>query len=167
MKKNWLLYLVIFSLALNFGTIGALIYFRTQDTLAHRMEVRPPRPHLGKVLHALNLDEQQKLDLEQRLRLNRQKGHDLLGKLAQQRLQLFHLLQAEKPNEEQIFATVRTINENQHALEQQMVGFLLEAKKILRPEQQQELLHRVGQRLCGPGSCGPPPHRGRGLGGPR
>ena len=28
MKRNWLLYLVIFSLALNLGTIGALVYFR-------------------------------------------------------------------------------------------------------------------------------------------
>ena len=30
MKRNWLLYLVMFSLALNLGTIGALVYFRYQ-----------------------------------------------------------------------------------------------------------------------------------------
>ena len=33
MKKNWLVYLVIFSLALNLGTLGALVYFRLQPRI--------------------------------------------------------------------------------------------------------------------------------------
>ena len=31
MKRNWLIYLVIFSLALNLGTIGTFAYLRHQD----------------------------------------------------------------------------------------------------------------------------------------
>ena len=31
MKRDWLIYLVMFSLALNLGTIGTIVYLRSQD----------------------------------------------------------------------------------------------------------------------------------------
>ncbi len=31
MKRDWLIYLVMFSLALNLGTIGTIVYLRYQD----------------------------------------------------------------------------------------------------------------------------------------
>ena len=74
-----------------------------------------------------------------------------------------------QPNEAEIAAQITAINNIQNALEQEMARFLLAIKRNLRPEQQELLLQRVGQRLCGPDFCGPNPEhrRGRGRCGPR
>ncbi len=164
MKRNWLLYLVIFSLALNLGTIGALVYFRFQA---------PPGPapmaedrlHGGfvKFLQSLNLDAQQEQMLKQTFPPHRQQIKDLRQQLHQQRQQLYELINQPQPNEADIAAQITAINNVQNALEQEMARFLLELKRKLRPDQQELLLQRVGQRLCGPG-CGPPSERHRGRG---
>jgi hypothetical protein len=42
-KQNWLIYLVIFSLALNLGTIGTFAYLRHQDQVEKTAgSARPP-----------------------------------------------------------------------------------------------------------------------------
>ena len=51
MKRNWLLYLVIFSLALNFGTIATLVYLRYQDK-AQRLSQEIPPPMAMRALWA-------------------------------------------------------------------------------------------------------------------
>jgi Spy/CpxP family protein refolding chaperone len=170
MKRNWLLYLVIFSLALNLGTMGALVYFRYQP---------PPEPapteagkHPGSFmgfLHSLDLDPAQKKLLKQSFPTHRQQIKALRQQLNQQRQRLYELINQPQPNETEIAAQITVINNIQNALEQETARFLLEIKRHLRPEQQEALLQRVGQRLCGPGFCGPNGKSGRGMGrcGPR
>jgi Spy/CpxP family protein refolding chaperone len=170
MKKNWLLSMVIFSLALNFGTIGALIYFRLLEKPALSHMARPPEGGLRKLIHSLDLDEQQKQALQPRFPQHLLETMELRRQLAQERVQLFQLLQAEQPDEALISAKLKEISEQQNNLENRMVSFILDTKKILRPDQQEQLLQRVGQRLCGPGFCGAPNpehRRGRGRCGPR
>ena len=155
MKKNWLVYLVIFSLALNLGTLGAFIYFRLQPPpeppLMH--EGRPPGGFMG-FLHSLNLDPEQQKLLKQNFPAHRQQIKELRQQLNQQRQKLYELINQAQPNETEIAAQITTINNIQNALEQEMARFLLQVKQNLRPEQQELLLQRVGQRLCGPGFCG-------------
>lgn len=60
MKRDWLLYLVIFSLALNVGTIGTFAYLRWKDR-----QWAPPPPHSApmpfrKLMGKLQLDRQQR-----------------------------------------------------------------------------------------------------------
>lgn len=170
MKRNWLLYLVIFSLALNLGTIGALVYFRSQPSpgFSPMDDGRPPKGLFG-FLHSLNLDPEQQKLLEQSFPLHRQQIKTLRQQLHQQRQRLYDLIKQPQPNEAEIAAQITAINNIQNALEQETARFLLEIKRNLRPEQQEVLLQRVEQRLCGPGMCGPGAEhrRGRGRGGPR
>jgi Spy/CpxP family protein refolding chaperone len=154
-KKNWLVYLVIFSLALNLGTLGALVYFRLQPppepALMHAG--RPPGGFL-EFLHSLNLDAEQQQLLKQNFPAHRQQIRELRQQLNQQRQKLYELINQAQPNGTEIAAQITTINNIQNALEQEMARFLLQIKQNLRPEQQELLLQRVGQRLCGPGLCG-------------
>jgi Spy/CpxP family protein refolding chaperone len=161
MKKNWLVYLVIFSLALNVGILGALVYFRLQpppDPLLH--EGRLPGG-LKELLHSLNLDQEQQQLLKQKFPAHRQQIKELRQQLHQQRQKLYELIDQAQPSESEIAAQITVINNLQNALEQEMVRFLLQIKQNLRPEQQEMLLQRVGQRLCGSGFCGPRKTGGR------
>jgi Spy/CpxP family protein refolding chaperone len=160
LKKNWLVYLVIFSLALNLGTLGALVYFRLQPPESALFHAgRPPGGFMG-FLHSLNLDPEQKQLLKQNFPAHRQQIKELRQQLNQQRQRLYELISQAQPDEAEIAAQITAINNIQNALEQEMARFLLQIKQNLKPEQQELLLQRVGQRLCGPGFCGP--HEGGG-----
>jgi Spy/CpxP family protein refolding chaperone len=165
MKKNWLVYLVIFSLALNLGTLGAFIYFRLQpppEPLLER-EGRPPGGFM-EFLRSLNLDPEQQKLLKANFPAHRQQIKELRQQLNQQRQKLYEYINQPQPNESEIAAQITHINNIQNALEQEMARFLLQVKQNLRPEQQELLLQRVGQRLCGPGFCGRNGNRhGRGM----
>jgi Spy/CpxP family protein refolding chaperone len=159
LKKNWLVYLVIFSLALNFGTIGALLYFRSQPPpeLPARHAGHPPGGFIG-FLQSLNLDPEQQAFLKKTFPAHRQQIKELRQQLNQQRQKLYELINQPQPNDAEIAAQITAINNIQNALEQEMARFLLQLKQNLRPEQQEILLQRVGQRLCGSGFCGPKGH---------
>ncbi len=166
MKRNWLLYLVIFSLALNFGTIGALVYGRWQ----HPPVLPPDRGGMGflQLLHSLELDARQKEHLRQSYPGHRQQLEALRQQIALERQRLLILLQQAQPPEAEIAAQITVINNLQNALEQEMARFLIGVKQTLRPEQQEVLLRHVQRRLCDPRFCPPPgeQYRGRGQGGP-
>jgi Spy/CpxP family protein refolding chaperone len=167
-KRNWLLYLVIFSLALNLGTIGTLVYLRYQDQRqAAAREMLPPLP-LRELWTSLNLDAGQRQALRGLFPDHRRRVHELRGALAQKRLELFELLKGEAPPWSTIQNKVREISALQGSLEEEMARFLLEFKKHLKPGQDAAFLNLVQTRLgraCGP--MGPrhgAPHRGRGPG---
>jgi len=166
MKRNWLLYLVIFSLALNLGTIGALVYGRWSHP-----PTPPDRPGLGflRLLHSLNLDEQQRGLLEQHFPGHRQQLTALRRQIAVERQKLVELLNQAHPQEAEVAAQITVINNLQNALEQEMARFLLTVKENLRPDQQEVLMEQVRRRLCDPRFCQPPGEhpQGRGAAGPR
>ncbi len=166
MKRNWLLYLVIFSLALNIGTIGALVYGRWQQPPP------PPGPERGglgflRLLHSLDLDPQQQEQLRQSYPRHRDQLHALRRQIAAERQRLFALLSQSQPEEAEIAAQITVINNLQNALEQEMARFLLAVKQNLRPEQQSVLMQHVERRLCDPRFCRPSPAHPRGRGAPR
>jgi len=173
-KKNWLLYLVIFSLALNFGTIGTFLYLRYQD---HRALALPPEPplHMRALWGELRLDPAQRQALRGLFPEHRRKVLALRQELGQKRQELFELMKSEAPPWEAIRGKVKEISSLQGSLEEEMARFLLELKKNLRPEQQAAFLSKMQARLgCeagGPGgTCGPlgpgngRPHGGMGMG---
>ena len=118
-------------------------------------------------LHSLNLDPEQKQLLQQSFPAHRQQIKELRQQLNRQRQRLYELISQAQPDEAEIAAQITAINNLQNALEQEMARFLLQIKQNLKPEQQELLLQRVGQRLCGPGFCGPHGgggRHGRGMG---
>jgi Spy/CpxP family protein refolding chaperone len=171
MKRNWLLYLVIFSLALNVGTIGSFAYLRYQDhSQAAKQELPGPMP-IKDLWLALNMDPEQRQALRSLLPDHRRRVLNARQELAKKRQELFGLVKGE-PSWSAIQAKVQEISVLQGGLEEEVVRFLLEVKKQLKPEQHAAFVDLVQQRLerslvsmgraCGPG--GPPFGHGRGMG---
>ncbi len=174
MKRNWLLYLVIFSLALNVGTIGTLVYLRYADQRSAAPPEAPPPMHMRELWGTLNMDPDQRQVLQGLLPEHRRRVMEVRGELAQKRQELFDLVKEEAPPWSAIQAKVKEISALQGGVEEEMVRFLLEFKKHLRPEQQAAFADLVQQRLVKPrggmgrghGPHGPPFGRGMGPMGP-
>ncbi|MFP3867645.1 MAG: Spy/CpxP family protein refolding chaperone [Desulfobacteraceae bacterium] len=147
MNRNWLVYLVIFSLALNLGTIGVVAYLHYQNKAAADLPLKPPPPGLRGLFRELNLDQDQKQTLRRLFPEHRQAVAKLRQEIAQKRLELFELLKPAEPSAEAIAAKIKEINAIQGNLENEQARFLLEVKKTLRPEQREQLLALIGQRL--------------------
>ena len=173
MKRNWLLYLVIFSLALNLGTIGVFAYLRSQDRQAAVGKEERGPVGLRDLWLALHLDQEQRQTLHRLAPEHRHRIAQLRGEMQAKRQELFELLKGEKPDWSVIQAKIKEISAQQGRLEEEVARFLLECKKHLKPEQQAAFISLVERRLCrtrdgcGPpirGHRGPPWSRGQGRG---
>jgi len=155
MKRNWLLYLVIFSLALNFGTIGALAYLHYQDRQAAGGKEESKPVGLRDLWRALHLDPEQRQALRQLVPEHRRQVAQMRQELVGKRQELFALLKGENPDWDAVQAKIKEISAQQSRLEEEVVRFLLECRKHLRPEQQAAFVNLVERRLCRPWNCGP------------
>jgi len=157
MKRNWLLYLVIFSLALNLGTLGAFAYLRYQDRQTVAGKEAPGPMGLRDLWLALHLDKEQRQTLRKLAPDHRQRVAQLRREMQAKRQELFDLLKGENPDWSVIQAKIKEISAQQGRLEEEVARFLLECKKHLRPEQQAAFISLVERRLCRPGGdgCGP------------
>ena len=158
MKRDWLVYVVIFSLALNLGTIGTFAYLRHQDQkekAAAAAPASPPLP-LRSLWRELNLDNSQRQTLRSLFPEHHRKVSEIRRDLAQKRQELFNLIQDDATPMSAIQAKVQEISALQGSLEEEMVRFMLAFKKNLNPEQHAAFLRLVQARLCGPaGACAP------------
>jgi Spy/CpxP family protein refolding chaperone len=184
-KRDWLIYLVMFSLALNFGTIGSIVYLRHQDE--EKQAASPPAPPvpMKSLWRELKLTDAQRQGLHRLFPEHREKVKAVRQDLALKRQELFDLLKVESTPWSAIQAKIKEISALQGNLEEEMARFMLEFKKTLTPEQHAAFLKLVQTRLgCGPEGACPPggpgsgrrrghgmgPGMGRGLGpgmGPR
>ncbi len=148
MRRDWLLYLVIFSLALNLGTIGTFAYLRWQD-----QQVEPPPPEeaplpFRRMIRELNLDQQQRQTLMGLVPEHRRKVRELHQELMQQRRALFDLLKQERlPQWPPVQAKIQEIGGLQIRLEEEKVQHLLEVQKNLQPGQRQILMTNLEKKL--------------------
>jgi ATP-binding cassette subfamily B protein len=175
-KRNWLLYLVIISLALNFGTIGTFAYLRYQDQKQSLTREPPPPMPMRDLWKKLNLDEGQRQAVRRLFPEHRAKVMELRQALFQKRQELFELLRIETPDMDAIRAKVGEISTLQGKLEEELVRHMLEFRKHLKPEQNAAFLDLVRSRLSGPvgpwggwrgpwrggPGLGPPPRPGMG-----
>lgn len=170
MNRNWLIYLVIFSLALNLGTIGTFAYLRHQDQQEKAAALAAPPLPLRSLWRELNLDNSQRQALRSLFPEHHRKVGAVRQELAQKRQELFNLIQNDATPMSAIQAKVREISALQGSLEEELVRFMLAFRKTLNPQQQALLLSKVQTRLCGSGdACGPMGpgfgrHRGPGKG---
>ena len=168
MKRDWLIYLVMFSLALNLGTIGTIVYLRFQDQQKLADGPGPPPPMLPRALwRELKLDESQRQTLRRLFPEHHQQVKAVRQELTQKRQELFELMKAEATPWSAIQAKIQEISTLQGSLEEEMARFMLEFKKNLNPEQHAAFFNLVQTRLgCGPaGVCGPDGRRrGPGMG---
>ena len=167
MKRNWLFYLLMFSLALNLGTIGTIVYLRYQDQQKLAAgSASPPLP-MRALWRELKLDEPQRQTLRRLSPEHHQKVKAFRQELAQKRQELFDLIKVDVTPWTAIQAKIQEISALQGSLEEEMARFMLEFKKNLTPEQHAAFLNLLQTRLgCGPeGACGPGGRRhGPGMG---
>jgi Spy/CpxP family protein refolding chaperone len=162
MKRDWLLYLMIFSLALNAGAIGTFAYLHWQGPPG-----APPPPEAAPIpfrhlLRELNLDQQQRQTLRAMAPEHWHKVRGLEQELLQHRQELFALIKQENlPDWPPVEAKIKEINNLQLQLEEEKVHHLMDIQKNLRPDQRQVLLTQLEKRL--PQCCGPGRGRGRGM----
>jgi Spy/CpxP family protein refolding chaperone len=169
-RRNWLLYLVIFSLALNFGTIGTFVYLHYQDQAQRLSREMPPPLPMRDLWRTLKLDETQRQAVRGLFSQHRAKVEAIRSELFQRRQELFELLKAETPALPDIHAKIGEISASQGKLEEELVRHLLEFRKELKPEQRAAFLNLVQARLdkAVGGPCGPMGgRRGPWHGGPR
>ncbi len=167
MKRDWLLYLVIFSLALNAGTIGAFAYLRYQDRQATAVKEEPPPLPFGEMWRRLNLDQEQRRTLRQLAPEHHRRVWALRRELAEKRRELFTLLRStEAPAWPAVQAKIREVSNLQGKLEEEVVQHLLTVQKHLKPEQKAIFADLLEQRLrpFQEGMGGPMGPRGRGPG---
>jgi Spy/CpxP family protein refolding chaperone len=169
-KRNWLLYLVIFSLALNLGTIGTFAYLRYQDQ-AKQVAGQPPPPlPLRSLWRELNMNNSQRQALRRLFPEHHRKVQETRQELAQKRQELFDLIRKDSTPWSAIQAKIQEISALQGRLEEEMTRFMLALKQNLNPEQQAAFLNKLQARLCGQeAACGPMGpgfgrHRGPGRG---
>jgi Spy/CpxP family protein refolding chaperone len=160
MRRDWLLYLVIFSVALNVGTIGTFAYLHW-----HGRPGPPPSPETAPMpfrhlLKQLDLDSQQRQTLRAMAPEHRRRVRGLEQDLLQQRQELFGLIrQEEVPEWPPVQAKIQQIGGLQTQLEEEKVHHLLDIQKNLRPDQRLVLITQLEKRL--PKCCGN--GQGRGL----
>jgi len=163
MKRDWLLYLVIFSLALNVGVLSTFAYLHLRGPAAP-----PPPPEAAPMpfrhlMQELNLDTQQRQALRALAPEHWRKVRELQQGLLQERQELFALIKQDNlPEWPPVQAKIREIGNLQTQLEEEKVHHLLDIQKDLRPEQRQVLITQLEKRL--PQCCGPGAGRGRGMG---
>jgi Spy/CpxP family protein refolding chaperone len=153
-KRDWLLYLVIFSLALNLGTIGTFAYLRYQDQLRQALSHSPPPPPLRFLWRDLQLDESQRQALRRQAPGHHRRVRGFRQELAQKRQELFDLIKEDSAPWSAIQAKIQEISALQGSLEEEMARFMLELKKNLTPAQRTAFLNLVQTRLgCGRGGA--------------
>jgi Spy/CpxP family protein refolding chaperone len=169
-KRNGLLYLVIFSLALNFGTIGTIAYHWYQERERSPAPGLPPPMPMRDLWKTLKLDEAQRQAVHRLVPEHRAKVARLRQALFQKRQELFELLQGETPDRAVVTAKVGEISALQGQLEEELARHLLEFRKFLKPEQTSAFLNLMRSRMdkAMGGPCGPlggrGPRRGPGMG---
>lgn len=161
MRRDWLLYLVVFSLALNVGTLGALFYFRYHDGKAALRETSPPPP-MREILGRLNLRPEQRQTLASLAPEHRRRLRGMRQELLARRRELVALLKAEPlPAWPLIQDKVREISSLQGQLEEEVVQHLLKVQQVLDADQRTAMAALLEERL--PAFAGAPgrDHRGR------
>jgi Spy/CpxP family protein refolding chaperone len=151
MRRDWLLYLVIFSLALNVGTIGTFTYLRYQDRQGSAASVAkeelPPMP-MREMWQRLDLDQEQRRWLDQVVPEHRRRLRALRSDLAEKRRELFGLLKKDTaPDWPTVQSKIREVSDLQGKLEEEIIRHLLTMKEQLKPEQQAIFVELLEQRL--------------------
>jgi uncharacterized membrane protein len=148
MKRDWLLYLVFFSLALNLGTIGTLVYLRWHPPPPPPPPEAAPMP-FRQMLAELKLTPEQRQCFRGMVPEHWRKVRELEKELAGQRRELFALIRQDNlPEWPPVQAKIREIGSLQLRLEETKVQHLLEVQKNLSPEQRRLLATNLERRLA-------------------
>ncbi len=143
MKNNFLKYILILSLLLNFSLLGAAGYTRYRQSRSLPAGPLSCGFQNNYLFHELSLKPEQ-------IKLFQQKAASFHGLLNQKRREvdqlrgsLFGLLGADNPDHPAIEAAITRINNGQHEMQKLVVAHMLEFKAMLDKEQQKKFLSLI------------------------
>jgi Spy/CpxP family protein refolding chaperone len=145
MKRNFWIYVLVFSLALNLGGLATFAYMRYQ-TRASWQQPTQPQP-FQKMWGSLNLEPGQKQALESLLPEHRRRVRDLRAGLAQERLELFEMTKEGTAAWPAIQEKVREVSVLQGKLEEEILRFSLAFQEHLSPKQKDAFIALVERRM--------------------
>lgn len=140
MKSNFLKYILILSLLLNFSLLGAAGYTHYRQSRLHPAEPLSCDHHSNYLFQQLSLKPEQ-------IKLFEQKAvsfHGALNKKRQEvdelRGSLFGFMSADNPDQDSIETAITRINSSQHEMQKMVVAHMLEFKALLDKDQQKKFL---------------------------
>ena len=171
MKRNFWIYLLVFSLALNLGGLAAFGYLRLQGHGEAMTGQGPLPPPPQEIWRTLNLETEQRRVLESLLPEHRRRVRDLRAELAQKRFELFEMLKEGAAAWPGIQEKVKEVSALQGKLEEEVLRFSLAFQEHLKPEQRAAFITFVERRMPnvqgGKGRQSPRWKRGMGAGAPQ
>lgn len=155
MRTKWLILILVFSVMVNVAAIGTIGY--------HGWKVRsidqpplppPPEPMLRHLRRPLSLTPDQMRELEAQRRRISEEIQGIRRDLSKSRARLMQLLRSPDPDSMAVEEVLQEIASSQVALERKVIHNILRMRKVLTPEQREELL-RMMERRGGWGRMGP------------
>ncbi len=136
MKRPWLTYLLIFSLSLNVGGIAAFLYSWVQNMQSPITFQESPPPALRELVTLLNLDPEQHEMFQKMFSAHRQNMQVWHQEMTIKRQELFALLKDDSTTWPDFQEKLKELMEIQAQREEASLGFFLQLRKHLKPEQQ-------------------------------
>lgn len=97
MERKWLVHLLVFSLALNLGCLGALVYFRYTDGPGAAWRHLPPPLSLRALERTLKLNPEQRQAIQALLPEHRRRLRDIRTRMSQKRQEVMELMKTANP----------------------------------------------------------------------
>ncbi|MCK9378115.1 MAG: periplasmic heavy metal sensor [Syntrophobacterales bacterium] len=145
MKRNFWIYLLVFSLALNLGGLATYVYMRYQTRGFWRESA--PQKLFQEMWGSLNLEPGQKQALESLLPEHRRRVRELREGLAQKRRELFEITKEGTDAWPAMQAKVKEVSALQGQLEAEVLRFCLAFQEHLKPEQKGAFIMFVERRM--------------------
>lgn len=149
MRRSWLFFLLVFSLALNLGSLGALAYLSRQESQAAARRPYGPSLSIKELCRSLPLQGEQCRQFRRMMPEHQQQRRDLRRELARKRGELWELVKQDSPSWPEIQDKIKEISVLQGKLEEAVMRFLLDCQQGLEPGQRKALLAMVEHRLSG------------------
>jgi Spy/CpxP family protein refolding chaperone len=149
-KCSWLFYLLIFSLALNLASFGALAYLRRQEVNGAGRRQAGPRLMVQELCRSLPLKPEQCQQFQGLMPEHQQRRQDFRMGLARKQQELWELVKQDSPSWPEVQGRIKAINLLQRNLEEEAVRFCLEIQKHLQPEQRAVYLELLERQLQPP-----------------
>jgi len=149
-KRSWLFYLLVFSLALNLMSFGALAYLRRQEVYGAGRRQAGPRLTVPELCRSLPLKPEQCQQFQGLMPEHQQRRQDFRGGLARQQRELWELVKQESPSWPEIQGRIKAISFLHTEMEEEAVQLCLEFQRHLQPEQRAVYLKLLERQLQPP-----------------